>query len=382
MLPIVRRFLARDLPGRHACTGGVKRRGRLRGVLPRLAALLMAAGLAVWPAQVTVAAELGCVEVSNVTVLSGSCAQTVDGNTSTYIDLTTKSYSPAVMYIRYAVSPSGVDLTKVEIYNATPESRRYSVWIYQDPSTYTDYTVTIGARSWGVVQLPATKPAWTVYLKFPEQNTNYRVGEVRIIEADTIPPGSPVGLTVSPDGAFAANLTWMPGNDSDLSEYQIYRDGVPVTRVDGRVTAYHNTGLLPEQTYAYRLAAVDSSGNESEPSDPVGVRLANNTVSVATRNGAPALQYARALRIGSITASGTALNFKVGTQGFPVMAASSEQLLGSNGSVPGGYYVEILDGGGNIIGSTRADPDGAWSVTATRGLVEGEVLTFRYRPLP
>ncbi|MCK5330137.1 MAG: hypothetical protein KAK01_01925, partial [Candidatus Marinimicrobia bacterium] len=84
-----------------------------------------------------------------------------------------------------------------------------------------------------------------------------------------LPPEIPTGLT-----AEAANssikLTWNANSESDLAKYRIYRDiSSPATiLIDSVVgsppdTFYTDTGLTNDQTYYYRITALDQGANES-----------------------------------------------------------------------------------------------------------------------
>ena len=89
---------------------------------------------------------------------------------------------------------------------------------------------------------------------------------------DTVPPAAPTNLMSSPRPG-AVQLEWTANTETDLAGYRIYRSattpvvkGTPINGtliapsfVDGSVTA----GL----TYYYAVAAVDSSGNESDLSN-------------------------------------------------------------------------------------------------------------------
>jgi fibronectin type 3 domain-containing protein len=101
---------------------------------------------------------------------------------------------------------------------------------------------------------------------------------------DTFPPHAPSGLEAVPGGATAADrsidLSWTPDTDADLAGYFVYRQEVdPKDVVTGTVTrlnttpvvgpAYRDQTALPGRRYAYRVTAVDTTGNESAPSPDV-----------------------------------------------------------------------------------------------------------------
>ncbi|MFC2076467.1 FG-GAP-like repeat-containing protein, partial [candidate division KSB1 bacterium] len=91
------------------------------------------------------------------------------------------------------------------------------------------------------------------------------------------PPAAPTGLVaVAEDGA--ASVAWSPNSESDLSHYIVYQDTTQgftpssadsVGRVDKPDTSFTTMILINYITYYFRVAAVDSSGNQSAASGEV-----------------------------------------------------------------------------------------------------------------
>jgi hypothetical protein len=107
---------------------------------------------------------------------------------------------------------------------------------------------------------------------------------VTVAVLDTFPPGVPSGLEAVPGGATASDhsidLSWTPDTDNDLAGYIVYRQEVTSTgQVAGPATrlnqspivgpAYRDQTAIPGHRYAYRVTAVDATGNESAPSTDV-----------------------------------------------------------------------------------------------------------------
>jgi hypothetical protein len=107
---------------------------------------------------------------------------------------------------------------------------------------------------------------------------------VTVTMLDTFPPGIPTGLEAVPGGATASDrsidLSWTPDTDSDLAGYSVYRQEVTSAgQVAGQATrlnttpivgpAYRDQTAVSGHRYAYRVTAVDASGNESAPSADV-----------------------------------------------------------------------------------------------------------------
>jgi fibronectin type 3 domain-containing protein len=101
---------------------------------------------------------------------------------------------------------------------------------------------------------------------------------------NTFPPHTPTGLEAVPGGATptdrSIDLSWVPDNDADLAGYIVYRQEIDskgaaagtaerlnATPVVG--PAYRDQTAVAGRRYAYRVAAVDTAGNISAPSDPI-----------------------------------------------------------------------------------------------------------------
>ncbi|MGN6325271.1 pectinesterase family protein [Pseudolysinimonas sp.] len=88
--------------------------------------------------------------------------------------------------------------------------------------------------------------------------------------ADTTPPAAPTGLSgVAADGK--AILSWTANAESDLAGYNVYRDGTKITSAPLAAASFTDTGLVNGTSYAYRVTAVDTAGNESAPSSSAAV---------------------------------------------------------------------------------------------------------------
>jgi flagellar hook assembly protein FlgD/fibronectin type 3 domain-containing protein len=93
-----------------------------------------------------------------------------------------------------------------------------------------------------------------------------------IIHQDVTPPGPPGGLEVKVIEGTAA-LNWSANMEADLAGYHVYRrddqgSPVKVTATPVMGTAFADPNLA-DGLYTYTVTAVDSTGNESDPSDPV-----------------------------------------------------------------------------------------------------------------
>jgi hypothetical protein len=107
---------------------------------------------------------------------------------------------------------------------------------------------------------------------------------VTVVMHNTFPPHTPSGLETVPGGATPADrsldLSWTPNTDPDLAGYIVYRQEIDskgvaagtATRLNANPVvgpAYRDQTAVAGHRYAYRVTAVDSAGNESQPSEPV-----------------------------------------------------------------------------------------------------------------
>ena len=107
---------------------------------------------------------------------------------------------------------------------------------------------------------------------------------VTVAMRDIFPPHAPSGLEAVPGGATAADrsidLSWTPNTEDDLAGYIVYRQEVDskgvaagtVTRLNATPVvgpAYRDLTAIAGRRYAYRVAAIDTAGNESAPSADV-----------------------------------------------------------------------------------------------------------------
>ena len=94
---------------------------------------------------------------------------------------------------------------------------------------------------------------------------------------DTQPPATPTNPSGSGD-VGSVQLTWAPASEPDFHHYNLYRatlpSGVSSLHRTGLTQASHtDTDVLPGATYAYRVTAVDETGNESAPTGEIQVRV-------------------------------------------------------------------------------------------------------------
>ena len=102
---------------------------------------------------------------------------------------------------------------------------------------------------------------------------------------DSFPPAAPQDLAAAvlpgdTEGSVVVDLSWSINVEPDFAGYRLYRSEQQGTR--GQLLpsellltpAYRDTSVQPTYHYWYAVAAVDRAGNESPPSPPVAVVVA------------------------------------------------------------------------------------------------------------
>jgi hypothetical protein len=78
-------------------------------------------------------------------------------------------------------------------------------------------------------------------------------------------PGQPAAVALTPSES-TVSVSWAaPASGPPVERYLILRDGVELAAVDGSTTQYVDSGLIPGETYEYRVTA-EANGQRSLPS--------------------------------------------------------------------------------------------------------------------
>ena len=102
---------------------------------------------------------------------------------------------------------------------------------------------------------------------------------------DTFPPAAPQAISAAvlpgeTENAFVVDLSWSINVEPDFAGYRVYRGEQPDTKSQLLTTellptpAYRDTSVQPPHRYWYVVTAVDHAGNESAPSPPALVEIA------------------------------------------------------------------------------------------------------------
>jgi hypothetical protein len=106
-----------------------------------------------------------------------------------------------------------------------------------------------------------------------------------VAATDTFPPGVPQGVVAAviaggASGTQEVDLSWSINVEADLAGYRVYRSeqqdskGELLTPEPLLSPAYRDTAVQPRHHYWYSVTAVDRTGNESAPSPPVALDVA------------------------------------------------------------------------------------------------------------
>jgi hypothetical protein len=108
---------------------------------------------------------------------------------------------------------------------------------------------------------------------------------VIVTPRDTFPPAAPQAISAAvlpgeTDNALVVDLSWSINVEPDFAGYRVYRSEQPDTK--GQLLtpellptpAYRDTSVQPARRYWFVVTAVDRAGNESAPSPPALVEIA------------------------------------------------------------------------------------------------------------
>ncbi|MFQ6171704.1 DNRLRE domain-containing protein [Oryzobacter sp. R7] len=86
------------------------------------------------------------------------------------------------------------------------------------------------------------------------------------------PPTTPGNVTATATGEHTVNVEWTAStDDTGLSGYEIFRDGLSAGLAGASATAWNDTNLASATTYTYTVRAIDENANSSPLSSPPAV---------------------------------------------------------------------------------------------------------------
>ncbi len=196
--------------------------------------------------------------------------------------------------------------------------------------------------------------------------------------SDTTPPTVPGSVQAAATGETAVSVGWtLSTDDSGVSGYEIFRDGVSAGLVSASTDAWLDTGRTPDTTYTYRVRAVDLAANYSALSPPA---TATTWAVDTTPPTVPTGVAATGASLTSIAVSWTASTDERGVAGYRVYRdgatvanlTATQTSWTDTGLTTGAshdYAVDAIDGSGNR--SAASDP-----VTARTQVPDPVTLSF------
>lgn len=148
-----------------------------------------------------------------------------------------------------------------------------------------------------------------------------RAWETQNIPADKTPPATPAAPTTTAIGPTVINLAWTADTDNvGVSAYNLYRNGTLLSTTSQLL--YYDSGLVPGESYTYRLTAVDASGNVSGMSAPLIVETIDTTPPSVPTN----------LVVTNVTAESISISWKLstgigGVEGYRILFGTTPTAL-------------------------------------------------------
>ncbi|WP_282133269.1 fibronectin type III domain-containing protein [Cellulophaga baltica] len=175
-------------------------------------------------------------------------------------------------------------------------------------TTWTEYVFNVTATS--------TNPRIRIYTSnYPFRlvvgNTIY-IDNVSITALDNQAPTSPSNLVATAITETTTNLSWTAATDNvTVTDYEVFQEGVSIGFTGGNTT-FEVSGLAPETTYNFTIAAIDAAANSSVQSNSVYV-----TTLALPDTEAPTVPTA--LIANNITTTSVSLNWTAATDNVAVI---------------------------------------------------------------
>ncbi len=228
--------------------------------------------------------------------------------------------------------------------------------VYRDGSLLDD--VGPGART-----LRRRRPRRRRHLRLPRLGVRRRgqrqpVERPRLVTTpDTTEPSAPAGLkAVSAPQSVA--LTWGASSDNvGVTDYVVYRDGLPVATLEATATSWTDTALVGSTLHHYQVTAHDASSNESAKSNEVARTVDSTAPTVPSNLVAVSSPTTVALTWGASTDAGGVTNYVVYRDGLPLATLGSTARSWTDTALVGStlhrYRVTARDATGNESGPSN-----------------------------
>jgi hypothetical protein len=185
---------------------------------------------------------------------------------------------------------STIELDRILVQTAAPPKRSSAKSLQLNPATTTEIHLRAGQPSadpGGTIDPTAQRGETYRYTAQRVRSVKLSIhtlelrstpsAAITVVMRDTFPPKAPIGLAAVPS-ADAIDLSWEPNTESDLAGYIVYRQqtsssgatvGTPTRLNPAPIPgpAFSDHTAQSGQTYAYRVTAIDTAGNESPASN-------------------------------------------------------------------------------------------------------------------
>ncbi len=217
---------------------------------------------------------------------------------------------------------------------------------------------------------PNTNYSYTVAAVDAAGNTSAQSTALAIATLpDTTAPSVPTGLTAGTRTVTAIAFTWTASTDNvAVTGYRVFRNG---TQISGNTTStsFNDTGLTPNTSYSYTVAAFDAAGNVSAQSTALAIATLPDTTAPSVPTGLTSPSQT----VNSISLTWTASTdnvavtgykvFRNGTQVGGTITTTSFTDTGLTQITQYSYTVAAIDAAGNtsvqssaLLVSTKAKP--------------------------
>jgi len=186
-------------------------------------------------------------------------------------------------------------------------------------------------------------------------------------QADTQPPSAPTGVAATANASNKVTVNWNPSTDNvGVKGYYVYRNNAVLAQV-GNVTSYTDTTVLPNTTYTYIIAAIDTSNNEGDNSAGAKVTTPASTQADTQAPSAPGSLTGQAVSSKQANLSWSASTDNVGVAGYDVyrtitggtpkkvatVTTTSFGDAGLTANTQYTYYVKARDAAGNTSNASN-----------------------------
>lgn len=187
------------------------------------------------------------------------------------------------------------------------------------------------------------------------------------VYVDQTAPSAPTGVTANRRTEASVWLSWTASADDTLvSGYNIYRNGVQISTTTGSAAAYRDYGLEPASSYTYVIRARDAAGHLSAASVPLTVSTMTQDVEVPS---APMALTAPVATVNTVDLAWEAASDNTGVVGYFIYR--NGQLVGTT------QHTTYQDSGlrrGTAYSYRVAARDASWNVSSLSELIEAQTV--------